>query len=153
MRPLFVVALLAFALHVLPAGAQLGPAGVPGAPGLAETDPSVKANTPPPPATPVLEEPTQSVNVAKCGKTHSDGACKPRVNTKKKVVPACKGKTGKARQQCLNQWQARKTGKTDCSQSKDPSRCEQFQKAKAQCKDKLGNDHRLCLREYLAPPK
>jgi hypothetical protein len=35
----------------------------------------------------------------------------------------------------------------DCSKAPNPARCEQHQKARAACKDKLGPDHRSCLRE------
>ena len=52
MKALLFVVSLAAVLIALPASAQLGPAGVPGAPGLAETDPSVKSSASVSPSTP-----------------------------------------------------------------------------------------------------
>jgi hypothetical protein len=35
----------------------------------------------------------------------------------------------------------------DCTQAVDPKRCELHQKARTACKDKLGPEHKSCLRE------
>jgi hypothetical protein len=35
----------------------------------------------------------------------------------------------------------------DCSKAPNPARCELHQKAREACKDKLGPDHKACLRE------
>ena len=39
----------------------------------------------------------------------------------------------------------------DCSQAADPARCQRHQNAREQCRDKIGPEHRQCLREALAP--
>lgn len=149
MRSLLLAASLAFALSAGPAYAQLGPAGVPGAPGLAETDPSVKVTPPVQPATVVVDE-TPRTSATSCVKSKDSGNCKTRKSAKKKVQTTCKGKTGKAYRQCVAE---RKAKGTDCAKSGDPARCEQFQKARAQCESKLGNEHRQCLRDNLTPRK
>ena len=149
MRSLLLAATLAFALSAWPAYAQLGPAGVPGAPGLAETDPSVKAAPPVQPAVVVVENAPRKSATASCGKDKESGQCKTRKPAKKKVLPACKGKTGNAYRQCVTERKA----KTDCAKSGDPARCEQFQKTRAQCENKLGSEHRQCLRDNLTPQK
>lgn len=150
MRSLLLAASLAFALTAWPAYAQLGPAGVPGAPGLAETDPSVKPAPPVQPAVVVVEEAPRKSATSSCGKGKESGQCKTRKPAKKKVQPACKGKTGKAYRQCVAE---RKAQSTDCAKSGDPARCEQFQKVRAQCENKLGKEHRQCLRDNLTPQK
>ncbi|EXI91921.1 MAG: hypothetical protein AW12_00976 [Candidatus Accumulibacter sp. BA-94] len=40
----------------------------------------------------------------------------------------------------------------DCSQAADPARCQRHQKARELCRDKLGPEHRQCLRDTLATP-
>ena len=147
MRSLLLAATLAFALSAWPAYAQLGPAGVPGAPGLAETDPSVKATPPVQPATVVVEE-TPRASATSCAKSKNSGKCKTRKSAKKKVQPTCKGKTGQAYRQCVAE---RKAKTTDCAKSRDPARCEQFKKTRTQCENKLGDEHRQCLRDNLTP--
>ena len=149
MKLLLVVASLAVVFFAVPANAQLGPAGVPGAPGLAETDPSVKPAPVTPPAPPVLKEPQRTLQSNACGKDKNSEQCKTRKakTTRKKPQDACKGKTGAARKQCLTG----KVASTDCSKSREPERCEQFQKTREQCKTKLGSEHRQCLRDNLLP--
>jgi len=133
MKTLLFVAALAAALIAPPAVAQLGPAGVPGAPGLAETDPSVKP-PPAPVAAPAAVSSTPSAPqrnhvTVKCGKNKSAKKCKAGQSTKRKTPPA------------------------DCSKSSDAARCLQHQKAWEICKDKLGREHSQCLRDNLAPKK
>jgi hypothetical protein len=41
----------------------------------------------------------------------------------------------------------------DCSKSADAARCEQHQKARNACKDKVGPEHRQCLRDNLTAKK
>jgi len=149
MRSLFVVASLAVMLVALPASAQLGPAGVPGAPGLAETDPSVKPVPPVQPAPPFLEEPPRTTQATGCSKAKNVEQCKTRQSARKKAGEVCKGKTGKARRQCLND---RKVKNIDCGKSREPLRCEQFKKTRNLCKDKPNSaEYRQCLRDNLAP--
>ena len=150
MRSLFFVASLAVMLIALPASAQLGPAGVPGAPGLAETDPSVKPTPPTQPTPPFLEETPRTTEATACNKVKNADKCKTHQPSKKKTRESCKGKTGKAHRQCLND---RKVKSSDCSKSREPARCEQFKKIQNLCKDKLGSEHSQCLRDNLVPQK
>ena len=76
--PLFFVLSLAVMLVALPANAQLGPAGVPGAPGLAETDPSVKPTPANQPAPSFLEEPQRTSQSNACSKSNTAEQCKTR---------------------------------------------------------------------------
>ena len=39
----------------------------------------------------------------------------------------------------------------DCAKDPDPARCRLFQKTRGLCQDKLGEEHRQCLRDQLAP--
>lgn len=138
--PLLVAALSAWFV-AFPALAQLGPAGVPGAPGLAETDPSVKTVKPAPtqPAgtpMPTVIEPKSPAKRAKVVKK-----AKPRVN--------CQAQGGKADQRCT----AKPAPGDQCSAASDRTRCELHAKARAVCKDKQGDAHRQCLRDTLAPTK
>jgi len=149
MRSLFFVVSLAVALIALPASAQLGPAGVPGAPGLAETDPSVKSVPPPQPDPPFIEEAPRPTQASQCDKANNSKQCKTRQATGAKAQKTCKGKTGKARTLCTD----RKIKSADCSKAREPARCERFQKTREQCKDKLGLEYRQCLRNNLVPPK
>jgi hypothetical protein len=41
----------------------------------------------------------------------------------------------------------------DCSKAANPQNCERHQKARAACSDKVGPEHRSCLRDILAPAK
>lgn len=136
MKSLCLAATLIVALIAPPVLAQLGPAGVPGAPGLAETDPSVKVAKPLPQERPAVdsaargEKKTAQPKLAKAGKVCRPGgkagvaSCKPR--------PAAKATP-------------------DCRQSSDPARCERYQRAREVCRNKLGSEHRQCLRNILAP--
>ena len=151
MRLLLFVLSLAVVLVALPANAQLGPAGVPGAPGLAETDPSVKPVPVNQPTPPFLEEPQPTSQTSACIKGSTAEQCKTRKakTARKKSPDSCKNKTGAARKQCL----ASKIKSTDCSKSSEPERCELFQKAREQCKDRIGREHRQCLRDNLSLQK
>ena len=141
---LFFVATLTAALIAVPVSAQQGPAGVPGHPGLAETDPSVK------PARAVAP-PVQARKPAtpECSRAKDVEQCKARLETRTTALEACKGKTGAKHKQCVQQ----KTSANDCGKSSDPARCEQYKKTRELCKDKLGRDHQQCLRDNLAPKK
>lgn len=90
MKTLFFAVSLAAALIAIPAVAQQGPAGVPGAPGLAPA-PVVVATQPPEPV-----KATPSVAPEKCGKTKSGQprkSCKP----KKVAAPTCSSSADPAR--------------------------------------------------------
>ena len=127
MKTLLFIASLAAALLAAPAVAQLGPAGVPGAPGLAETDPSVKQRAPvTPPAVQVRQQNTVSTD---CSKAKNVAQCKKRQETHRKAL------------------------ERECSKSGDPARCEQYQKTRALCKDKPSQEYRQCLRDNLVPKK
>jgi len=151
MRLLLFVLSLAVVLVALPANAQLGPAGVPGAPGLAETDPSVKPVPVNQPTPTFLEEPQPASQTKACGKGNNAEPCKTlkAKATGKKTLDTCKSKTGAARKQCLTS----KIKNTDCSKSREPERCELFKKTREQCKDQFGRAHRQCLRDNLSPQK
>ena len=127
MKTLLFIASLAAVFLAAPAVAQLGPAGVPGAPGLAETDPSVKQKAPPPP--PAVQVQPQKAVSTDCGKAKNVAQCKKRQETRRKAL------------------------ESECSKSGDPARCEQYQKTRALCRDKPSPEYRQCLRDNLAPKK
>lgn len=88
MKTLFFAVSLVAALIAMPVVAQQGPAGVPGAPGLAPAPAVVAA----PPPEPVKASPAP----AKCGKTKSgqpSKSCKP----KKAAAPTCGSSADPAR--------------------------------------------------------
>lgn len=139
--PLLVAALSAWCF-ALPAFAQLGPAGVPGAPGLAETDPSVKAAKPEPapttaPPSPAIAEPKSPLP------KRTTIAKKPRSQA------TCATQNGKGTQRCA----PKSSPKAQCGATADPARCELYANARATCKDKQGEAHRQCLRDTLVPAK
>ena len=142
MRSSFLVAALSAALISLPAVAQLGPAGVPGAPGLAETDPSVK------PAQPATVQPTVTPNPTVAEK-HSPPPKRTKVAKKSRPQTNCQSASGKPNQRCTSKPPA----KDQCSKAADPGRCELHAKAREMCKGKQGEAHRQCLRDTLAPQK
>lgn len=124
MRALLLAVSFSATLIALPATAQQGPAGVPGAPGLA----------PPPPTPQVVvalpEAPSQPPPSVKpsCGKSKAgkpEAACRPK---KKAKAPAA------------------------CSNSSDPARCEQYRKTRELCKSLADPAYRQCLRDNLSPP-
>jgi hypothetical protein len=138
---LFVVSLVAM-LSAFPAAAQQGPAGIPGLFGLVE---SVTAPTPPAPQAQTSQEKEATVD---CSKAKDVAQCKASQSSSKKVAYSCKGKRGSKLKQCLQ-----KLEQTDCSKAAEPLVCERHQKAYALCKNKIGQDHRQCLRDNLAPKK
>lgn len=182
MNNIFLAAALAAALLSVPAIAQQGPAGVPGAPAM------VKEITSPPPA---AQPPSQKAKRGSvdCSKAKDVAQCQARQDAHQKVLEACKDKSGADRKQCMQkqtqnvdcnksrnpqQCEARKQayaackGKTgaqfrqcvqekmppiDCSTSAYPARCEQHQKVREICKNKVGQEHRQCLRDNLATKK
>ena len=149
MKTTFFVASLIAALMAMPASAQLGPAGVPGAPGLAETDPSVKQLPPAPPPSTQPQAPARKPVPAECSKAKNVEQCVARVDARKKAQEACKDRAGAERKQCVK----KKMQSYDCSKTADPARCEQHQKAREICKNTTGQDHKQCLRDNLVPKK
>lgn len=100
---------LTSALVALPASAQLGPAGVPGAPGLA-TPPAVVKTNPPAETRPTNNErkavvkpaakkhPAKSKTAAdNCRKAADPASCELHAKTRK----TCQAQTGEAHRQCL----------------------------------------------------
>jgi hypothetical protein len=180
MKTLIFIASLSTALIAWPAIAQQGPAGVPGAYGLAE---SVA------PAPPSAKGQRAKRGPADCSNARNIEQCKARHKARKKMLEACKDRFGVERKQCLHeQAQAidctqahnpllcesrkqayagcqnqngaqsrqcvqQKMPPADCSQSTDPARCEQHQKARLLCQDKAGQEHRQCLRDNLTAKK
>lgn len=127
MKTLLFIASLTAAFLAPSAVAQLGPAGVPGAPGLAETDPSVKPRAPVTP--PVAQVQPQKTVATDCSKAKNVAQCKKRQETRRKAL------------------------ESECKKSADPARCEQHQKTRALCKDKPSQEYRQCLRDNLVPKK
>ena len=125
MKAPFLVATLTAMLIALPSIAQQGPAGVPGAPGLAPPPPP-PAVVAAPPAPPLA--PSESKPVHKCGKTKAGKSAK-HCPVKKNPPPA------------------------NCGNSSDPLRCEQHRKTREACKNLPERDYRQCLRDHLGAPK
>ncbi len=142
MKYQLLAAALSAVFFSFPAFAQLGPAGVPGAPGLAETDPSVKADKP----AAVQPAATPSSKVVEQKRTPPKKA---RVAKKPRPQAACQAQTGMADQRCA----PKASLKDQCSSTADPARCELHAKARATCREKQGEAHRQCLRDTLAPRK
>ncbi len=141
----FIVASLAASFLAMPAIAQQGPAGVPGAPALVR---EITSPTPPPPAAKPQSQKAK-LGTDDCSKAKDVKQCKAHQEARKKAQEACKGKTGTEHKQCLND----QAQKLKCSTSGYPALCEQHQKTRELCKNKLGNEHRQCLRDNLTTRK
>ncbi|MFT3849652.1 MAG: hypothetical protein QM739_13575 [Propionivibrio sp.] len=139
--PLLVAALSAW-FFALPALAQLGPAGVPGAPGLAETDPSVKAAKPEP-------EPPAATRSPIAAEPKSPSPKRAKTARKPKPQASCQVQTGKSAQRCA----PKPSTPAQCGAAADPARCELHARAHETCKDKQGDAHRQCLRDVLVQKK
>lgn len=135
--PLLVAALSAWFV-ALPAFAQLGPAGVPGAPGLAETDPSVKAAQPAP--APTAATPSKTIVEPK-----SPPPKQAKTTKKPKSKVACQAQSAKNTQRCA----PKPAPKAECGDSSDSACNELHVKARETCKSKQGDAHRQCLRDVL----
>jgi hypothetical protein len=138
---IFVVSLIA-ALSAMPVNAQQGPAGVPGAPGLAPPSPPPVAMAPVAQAKPVQRRPSD------CRQASDVGQCKARQQARRKLLEACHGTVGAERKQCLQ----KKPQAANCSSSADPQRCERHNTARQRCKDLPDNAYRQCLRDTLTTP-
>lgn len=97
---LFVVSLAACV--AAPAFAQLGPAGVPGAPGLVPTPAPAPAQTEP--TKPSADPKTP----AACAQAKDVERCKARQEARAKARAACKGKSGDTFKQCVSDYLKRK---------------------------------------------
>jgi hypothetical protein len=140
MKCLFLLAALAAAtLSATPAIAQLGPAGVPGIFGLAE---SVTA---PPPAPPRDDQAPRPASQNDCGTSKQPEQCQANKEARKIARAACPGKDSAQRKQCLSEH----AQSLDCKKTSDPARCLQFQKTRKLCSAKVGPEHRQCLRDNL----
>ena len=134
--PQFSVSMIfAFAVLVhLPAGAQQGPAGVPGVLGIIEAV-APELTSPPPPAPAEHHAPV----AAPAPVTPSAGAPSPPA----KPIGASPAAQKKAKKGAIE----------DCNTAGDPARCRLYQKARQHCQALLGAPHRQCLRNALAPGK
>jgi hypothetical protein len=108
----------------VPAFAQLGPAGVPGAPGLAPEPKEEEVEPQPPPAPsppPALIQPDAPLSPeekprpekprpappkipAACAKAKNVERCIERLERKRQANAACKGKKGKSLDQCVSNY-------------------------------------------------
>jgi hypothetical protein len=100
MKTLIIVASLTAALIAMPAIAQQGPAGVPGAPGLAPASPLVS-----PPAVKTHQPKRIPVD---CSKAKNKKQCRANQAARKKAIEACRDKVGQDHRQCLRDWLAQK---------------------------------------------
>lgn len=102
---LFLASLAVFT--ALPAFAQLGPAGVPGAPGLAPEPAPEPAPAPAKPAAPQKQEKktgTPAKVPAACAKAKNVKQCVARQELRRKARAACKGKASEAYKQCVSDY-------------------------------------------------
>jgi len=86
-----------------PAFAQLGPAGVPGAPGLVSTTPAPVEPAAPPPKESVKNEPPPKVPAA-CAKSKNVKQCTARLEARRKAKAACKQKADAEYKQCVSDY-------------------------------------------------
>ena len=153
MKALFFVVSLAAALIALPASAQLGPAGVPGAPGLAETDPSAKLGSLAPQtsshSSQAQRTQQQKHALVRCNKAKNVAQCNSRQAARYKATEACKNKTGAERKQ----YRQEQIQSINCNKSADPALCNRHKRASELCHNKLETEHRQCLRDNLVPKK
>ncbi len=106
--PLFVIT-LTITFLAAPALAQLGPAGVPGAPGLAPEPVSSPAPAMPAPPPPPAKAPEAAPKIhAACVKAKNTEQCMKRQEAQRKAKAACKGKTGDNYKQCVKNHPKRK---------------------------------------------
>ena len=94
---LFVLALIS-GLSALPAAAQQGPAGVPGAPWIGAT-----IAPPPPPPAEAAKTQARKRQPVDCSKAKNVEQCKARQAARKQAREACKGKKGEEYRQCLRE--------------------------------------------------
>lgn len=81
----------------------------------------------------------QRMAATDCAKAPNPQQCEAR----KQAYEGCKGQAQV--RECMQQ----KMPPIDCSKATNPQRCEVRQKAMAACKDKVGPEHRACLRGQL----
>ena len=157
MKSLFVIASFAAVLFSWPAVAQQGPAGVPGLIDLVNelTSPT------PTPAQKSDQNSQNGNNTVDCNKEGNAKQCQ----NQKQAKNACKDKNGKTLKKCTSRNKPKSNSKSnlnsissptpksatanECSKSADTAQCVQFQKTKALCTSKTGDEHRQCLRDNL----
>ena len=101
MKKVFI-AILTTVVLTSPSLAQLGPAGVPGAPGLApEPAPITK---PSPESKSHQETPAIKKVPTACAKAKNTERCIERKELQEKAQAACKNKQGKKRQKCVDDY-------------------------------------------------
>ncbi len=175
MKSLLSVISLAFILTAVPAGAQQGPAGVPGALGLFPLE-SPKTRPQAKPAKRPVPDCRTAKDRQQCLARQNEGsqaqlACGDKKGTARsqcvrelaatyncarsalpqqcearhRAVAACRDKNGTPFAQCVRQQMQH----AQCSKTPDPVACEQHLKAQDLCKNKLGEEHRQCLRDTL----
>ena len=101
MKTAFIAVLTTLFLNS-PSFAQLGPAGVPGAPGLAPEPPPVIK--PSPESKNHREAPVIKKTPAACAKAKDRERCVERMELQEKAQAACKKKQGKKRQKCIDDY-------------------------------------------------
>ena len=89
------------ATMALPVYAQLGPAGVPGAPGLVPDPAPVSVPAPPPPAPAETRKAVPPPVSSECAKSKNVDRCIARVEARKKAEAACKGAPKAKYKQCV----------------------------------------------------
>ncbi len=180
MKAIFLA--VALASLALPATAQQGPAGVPGAHEIAATIAQELPPAPPPPAVQsqwrkrAESECADAKDVDKCVRRKMAASlCQSQPEAQRSAcIEAERQKTECSKtsdpQRCAARKQAYRqckgeTGKAlqlcmqnkapalDCKKSSDPARCERFEKARVACKEKTGDEHKQCLRDTLVPKK
>ena len=151
MKSLFVIASFAAVLFSWPAVAQQGPAGVPGLIDLVN-----ELTSPTPTPTQKSEQNSQNGNnTVDCNKEGNAKYCQ----NQKQAKNACKDKNGKTLKKCTSRNKPKSNQNSnstpkpvatnECSKSADTAQCLKFQKAKALCTSKTGDEHRQCLRDNL----
>ena len=89
------------AATIFPAHAQLGPAGVPGVPGLVPDPAPVSVPAPPPPVAPEPRKEVPPPVPRECAKSKNVDRCIARVEARKKAEAACKGTPKAKYKQCI----------------------------------------------------
>ena len=141
MKSVLIVATLLAALLANPGLAQQGPAGVPGVFGLVDS-----VLPAPPPPTHTLKHKSEPEN---CLKAKDVAQCEAEKEAKARALEACKGKTGAAHNRCMK----KQAQVEECQKSTEPARCMQYLKTRELCRNKLGQEHRQCLRDNLTSKK
>ena len=139
---IFAVA-LASTLLALPTGAQQGPAGVPGFPGIAA---SITAELPPAPVPPSIQAQQRKRLEAECVGERNLERCVARLENRSKSRDSCKQKRADDRLACVEEARQR----VDCSKASDPQRCALKKQSYADCRGKYGAALQQCVDARIA---